>query len=251
MVQLGELGRFVYVQEDQAIYHKDLERVAYVFGEMAGRSPAEAILDMQSRLEKDSVPVGTRVEWDGEGEWGITLRVFRDMGMAFGAALIGIYILLIIQTGSFSMPLVIMTAIPLTIIGIMPGFWFLNLVTNHPIGGFENPVFFTATSMIAMMALGGIVVRNSIVLIEFINGALKQGLSLREAILNSGATRFRPIVLTAATTALGAWPITLDPIFSGLAWALIFGLFASTMFTLVIVPVVYYLILRSRTPVSV
>ena len=133
----------------------------------------------------------------------------------------------------------------------MPGFWFLNLVTNHPIGGFENPVFFTATSMIAMMALGGIVVRNSIVLIEFINGALKQGLSLREAILNSGATRFRPIVLTAATTALGAWPITLDPIFSGLAWALIFGLFASTMFTLVIVPVVYYLILRSRTPVSV
>ena len=218
---------------------------------MAGRAPAEAILDMQSRLEKDSMPAGIRVEWAGEGEWEITLRVFRDMGIAFVAALIGIYILLIIQIGSFSMPLLIMTAIPLTIIGIMPGFWFLNLVTNRPIGGFENPVFFTATSMIAMMALGGIVVRNSIVLIEFINGALKQGLPLREAILNSGATRFRPIVLTAATTALGAWPITLDPIFSGLAWALIFGLFASTLFTLVIVPVVYYLIFRFRTPVPV
>ena len=251
MIQLGELGSFVNVQEDQTIYHKDLERVAYVFGEMAGRAPAEAILDMQSRLEKDSVPAGTRVEWAGEGEWGITLRVFRDMGIAFGAALIGIYILMIIQTGSFSMPLVIMMAIPLTIIGIMPGFWVLNLVTNRPIGGFENPVFFTATSMIAMIALGGIVVRNSIVLIEFINHALNQGLPLKEAILKSGATRFRPIILTAATTALGAWPITLDPIFSGLAWALIFGLFASTMFTLVIVPVVYYLILRSRTPVPV
>ncbi len=120
----------------------------------------------------------------------------------------------------------------------------MNLLTNHLIEGFENPVFFTATSMIGMIALGGIVVRNSIVLIEFIHDALKQELPLKEAILQSGSIRFRPIVLTAATTALGAWPITLDPIFSGLAWALIFGLFASTTFTLVIVPVVYYLIFK-------
>jgi multidrug efflux pump subunit AcrB len=246
MVPLGELGTFVEVSEDQTIYHKNLERVVYVFGEMAGRAPAEAILDMQSRLKKNPVPPGIRVEWAGEGEWEITLSVFRDLGIAFGAAMIGIYILLIVQTGSFAIPLIIMMAIPLTIIGIMPGFWILNLLTNHPIGGFQNPVFFTATSMIGMIALGGIVVRNSIVLIEFVQGALKQGLPLKEAILQSGAIRFRPIALTAATTALGAWPITLDPIFSGLAWALIFGLFASTMFTLVIVPVVYYLIYKKK-----
>ncbi|MFH1674475.1 MAG: efflux RND transporter permease subunit [Pseudomonadota bacterium] len=246
MVQLGELGTFVEVREDQTIYHKNLERVVYVFGEVAGRAPAEAILDMQSRLKKNPVPSGIMVEWAGEGEWEITLRVFRDLGIAFGAAMIGIYILLIVQTGSFSIPLIIMMAIPLTIIGIMPGFWILNLLTNHLIGGFQNPVFFTATSMIGMIALGGIVVRNSIVLIEFVQGALKQGLPLKEAILQSGAIRFRPIALTAATTALGAWPITLDPIFSGLAWALIFGLFASTMFTLVIVPVVYYLIYKRK-----
>lgn len=245
MVQLGELGTFVHTWEGQTIYHKNLERIVYVFGETAGRAPAEAILDMQSKLKKNPVPSGIRVEWAGEGEWEITLTVFRDMGIAFGAAMIGIYVLLIIQTGSFFMPLIIMTAIPVTIIGIMPGFWILNLLTNHPIEGFQNPVFFTATSMIGMIALGGIVVRNSIVLIEFIQDALKQGLSLKEAILQSGAIRFRPIVLTAATTALGAWPITLDPIFSGLAWALIFGLFASTAFTLVIVPVVYYLIFKN------
>ncbi len=244
MVQLGELGTFVNIKEDQTIYHKNLERLVYVFGEMAGRAPVEAILDMQSKLKKNPVPSGIRVEWAGEGEWEITLTVFRDLGIAFGAAMIGIYILLIIQTGTFSMPLIIMTAIPVTIIGIMPGFWILNLLTNHLIEGFENPVFFTATSMIGMIALGGIVVRNSIVLIEFIHDALKQELPLKEAILQSGSIRFRPIVLTAATTALGAWPITLDPIFSGLAWALIFGLFASTTFTLVIVPVVYYLIFK-------
>jgi multidrug efflux pump subunit AcrB len=240
MVQLGELGEFVRIPRDQTIYHKNLNRVVYLFGEMAGRAPAEAILDMGSRLQENPLPDGIRVEWAGEGEWEITLRVFRDLGVAFGAALVGICILLIIQTSSFSIPIVIMMAIPLTIIGIMPGFWVLNLVTNHPIGGFENPVFFTATSMIGMIALGGIVVRNAIVLVEFIRHATASGLVLKEAILRCGAIRFRPIVLTAATTALGALPITLDPIFSGLAWALIFGLFASTAFTLVIVPVVYY-----------
>lgn len=240
MVQLGELGEFVRIPQDQTIYHKNLNRVVYLFGEMAGRAPAEAILDMGSRLQENPLPDGIRVEWAGEGEWEITLRVFRDLGVAFGAALVGICILLIIQTSSFSIPIVIMMAIPLTIIGIMPGFWVLNLVTNHPIGGFENPVFFTATSMIGMIALGGIVVRNAIVLVEFIRHATAGGLVLKEAILRCGAIRFRPIVLTAATTALGALPITLDPIFSGLAWALIFGLFASTAFTLVIVPVVYY-----------
>ena len=140
----------------------------------------------------------------------------------------------------------LLLAVPLTLIGIMPGFWLLNLLLADPVGGFDNPVFFAATSMIGMIALGGIVIRNSLVLIEFVNGAVKKGVALREAILQSGAIRMRPILLTAATTALGAWPITLDPIFSGLAWALIFGLFASTLFTLVIVPVTFYAIQKNR-----
>ncbi len=244
LLPLDELGKFQMVPEDQPIYHKNLERVVYVFAEMAGRAPAEAIIDLGGQLKREPLPQGVRAEWAGEGEWEITVRVFRDLGLAFGAAMIGIYILLVIQTGFFILPLVIMTSIPLTAIGIIPGFFFLNLLVNRPVGGFDTPVFFTATAMIGMIALGGIVVRNSIVLIEFIQGSLKEGKPLREAILESGAVRMRPILLTAATTALGAWPITLDPIFSGLAWALIFGLFASTAFTLLIVPVMYYMIYK-------
>jgi multidrug efflux pump subunit AcrB len=239
-IPLGELVEIVEVPENQPIYHKNLNRVVYVMSEMAGRAPAEAILDMQAQLAKNPLPKGINAQWAGEGEWKITIRVFRDMGIAFAAALLGIYILLIIQTNSFFMPLLIMMAIPLTLIGAMPGFWLLNILTGSTIGGFNNPVFFTATGMIGMIALGGIVIRNSLVLIEFIEDALKNGLDFKEAILQSGAIRMRPILLTAMTTALGAWPITLDPIFSGLAWTLIFGLFASTIFTLIIIPVTYY-----------
>ncbi|MGE4297813.1 MAG: efflux RND transporter permease subunit [Desulfovibrionaceae bacterium] len=246
MLPLGELGRFETVPEEQPIYHKNLQRVVYVYAEMAGRAPGEAILDMQGALRADPLPPGVQAEWAGEGEWEITLSVFRDLGIAFAAALVGIYLLLIIQTDSFFMPLLIMMAIPLTLLGIMPGFWLLNAVFTKTVGGFPDPVFFTATSMIGMIALGGIVIRNSLVLIEFIQDAMKHGMELREAILQSGAIRLRPIVLTAATTALGAWPITLDPIFSGLAWALIFGLVASTLFTLVVIPVAYYAVRRSR-----
>jgi len=243
MVPLAELVEPVSRERAQPIFHKNLERVVYVVAEMAGRAPAEAVLDMQSRLADDPLPEGVRVEWAGEGEWKITLRVFRDMGIAFAAALMGIYILLIIQTESFFMPLLLMMAIPLTLIGAMPGFWLLNLFAG-PVGGFENPVFFTATAMIGMIALGGIVIRNAVVLIEFIQEADRRGLAFREAILRSGAIRMRPILLTAATTALGAWPITLDPIFSGLAWTLIFGLVASTLFTLVVIPVSYFAVYR-------
>jgi multidrug efflux pump subunit AcrB len=131
----------------------------------------------------------------------------------------------------------------------MPGFFLLNTLFAGPVAGYENPIFFTATSMIGMIALGGIVIRNSVVLIDFIQHSRKHmGLSLREAILRSGAVRMRPIVLTAVTTALGAWPITLDPIFSGLAWALISGLFASTAFTLLVVPVAYYQFMGGGKP---
>jgi multidrug efflux pump subunit AcrB len=246
IVPLAELISPVRVDQPQPVYHKNLQRVVFVTAEMAGRAPGEAVLDIMKRLKSDPMPPGTRAEWAGEGEWKITLSVFRDMGIAFAAALTGIYILLIVQTGSFFMPLLIMMAIPLTLIGAMPGFWLLNLITGETVGGFADPVFFTATGMIGMIALGGIVIRNSIVLIEFIQDALKQGAPFDEAILRSGAIRMRPIMLTAATTALGAWPITLDPIFSGLAWTLIFGLLASTVFTLVVIPVTYYALYRKR-----
>jgi multidrug efflux pump subunit AcrB len=240
MVPLAELVHVQILPNQQPIYHKNLDRVVYVLADTAGRAPAEAILDMQKKLEKDPLPSGIQVNWAGEGEWKITIRVFRDMGIAFAAALIGIYILLVIQSGSFFMPVLIMMAIPLTLLGIMPGFLVLNLVAASPVDGFSNPIFFTATSMIGMIALGGIVIRNALVLIEFIQASLKQGMELKEAILQSGAIRMRPILLTALTTAIGAFPITLDPVFSGLAWALIFGLAASTLFTLVLIPVAYY-----------
>jgi multidrug efflux pump subunit AcrB len=263
VVQLGALGEFHQRTDDKTIYHKNLKRVAFVYGEVAGRSPADAIVDMQ--LDRDatqtasrplesrtwvdpgggepwSLPEGMRVEWAGEGEWKITLDVFRDLGLAFGAALAGIFMILMFQTGSRVLPVIIMLAIPLTLIGIMPGFWLLNLIVNEPIDGFQNPVFFTATAMIGMIALAGIVIRNSVVLIDFIHLGQAEGLSLREAIIRSVTVRTRPILLTAGTTLLGNWVITLDPIFSGLAWAIIFGLLTSTVFTMIIVPVIYWLL---------
>ena len=244
---LSELGSFEPLPAEQPIYHKDLKRVVFVYAEVAGRAPGVTILDIQDRLKKDPLPAGTWAGWDGEGEWHITLRVFRDLGLAFGAALVGIYILLVLQTGSFFMPLLLMVAIPLTLLGILPGFWLLNVLTGTTVGVYADPIFFTATSMIGMIALGGIVIRNSLVLIEFVQSSMREeGLGLKEAILRSGVVRFRPVVLTALTTALGAWPITLDPIFSGLAWALIFGLFASTAFTLLVVPVTYYALYHKR-----
>jgi len=277
MVQLGALGRFIQrnpdgspVLEDKTIYHKNLRRVVYVYGEVAGRPPADAILDMQFDQQPDgttpapaeprpwnqrtwlkpgggdpwAIPAGYEIHWAGEGEWKITLDVFRDLGLAFAAAQVGIFVILMFQTGSRLLPLVIMMAIPLTMIGIMPGFWLLNVLVDRPIGpsGYPNPVFFTATAMIGMIALGGIVVRNSVVLIDFINQSMTEGLSMREAVIQSVAVRTRPILLTAGTTLLGNWVITLDPIFSGLAWAIIFGILTSTVFTLLVIPLVYWLL---------
>ncbi len=272
IVQLGELGRFEERAAESTIYHKDLARVAYVFADTAGRAPAEAILDVIAD-ETAGAPVippaaprplsartyfsngggdgwarepATEVVWRGEGEWQITLDVFRDLGIAFGVACFGIYVLLVYQTGSYIMPLILMISIPLTVIGILPGFWLLNRVGGAPVGDLPNPVFFTATAMIGMIALSGIAVRNAILLMEFVQERLREGQALRDALLDSGAVRFRPIFLTAAAAMLAAVPITLDPIFSGLAWALIFGLFVSTAFTLVIIPVVYDLVYRHR-----
>ncbi|MCK5541583.1 MAG: efflux RND transporter permease subunit [Desulfobacterales bacterium] len=243
MISLAELVNLKEKPYRKQIYHKNLEPVVYVLGEVAGRAPGEAVLHMQKVLKNNPLPSGIHAQWAGEGEWKITLRVFRDMGIAFGAALIGTYLILVVFTKSYFMPALIMMAIPLTILGIMPGFFILNLFTQD-VGGFSNPVFFTATSMIGMIALGGIVIRNSLVLIEFIQDSVSQGDKLKDAILKSGAVRMRPIVLTALTTAIGAFPIIFDPVFSGLAWALIFGLFASTLFTLIVIPLAYYVIYK-------
>ena len=245
-VQLGELGAFEADVVDPTIFHKNMERVVYVTAEMAGRGPAYAVLELQADLEKNPLPEGTEAVWTGEGEWKITVDVFRDLGIAFSAALLAIYVLLVYETGSYLLPIIIMLSIPLTMIGIMPGFWLLNALGGQTVGGYSDSIFFTATAMIGMIALGGIVQRNAIILIDFIRSEAARGKSLKDAIIEAGATRFRPIFLTAGTTLLGAWPITFDPIFSGLAWSIIFGLFVSTAFTLVVVPVAYALIYKNK-----
>jgi multidrug efflux pump subunit AcrB len=269
IVPLAELGRFHTVIQDKTIYHKNLEPVVYVFAEVAGRTPAEIVLDVAGDLNKEAtknqpvpfqqrtylnpggglpwkLPQGIKSIWNGEGEWKITLRVFRDLGIAFGVALLGIFLVLRIQTGLSVITAIIMLAIPLSIIGIMPGFWLLNHMGERVVDGFPNPILFTATAMIGMIALAGIVVRNSLILIEFIQMALREGMDLQEALVRAGSVRMRPIFLTAGTTLLGNLVITLDPIFSGLAWAVIFGIVASTIFTLFVIPVLYDLVYRNK-----
>jgi len=263
LISLGELGDFSEITADKAIYHKDLKPLVYVTAELEGRTPVEVIMDIKADLENSDispqdwqdrsflnsgsgipwqVPDDITVKWDGEGEWDTTIRVFRDMGLAFAFALIGIYFVMRIQTGSSTLSLIIMSSIPMTVIGIMPGFWGLNQFGERFIGNSPDPVLFTATAMIGMIALAGIVIRNALILIEFIEQGRKNGMALTEALLQAGAIRMRPVLLTAGTTLLGNLIITLDPVFSGLAIAIIFGIIASTLFTLLVIPVVYYLI---------
>ncbi len=270
IVSLAELGEMRWSLQDKAIYHKNLRPIVYVFAEVAGRPPAEIVLDISSDMNTGTadsrslplkgrtyfnsggglpwaLPDDIKAVWNGEGEWQITLRVFRDLGIAFGVALLGIFLVLRIQTGLTATTFIIMLAIPLSVIGIMPGFWLLNQLGERVVDGFSNPVLFTATAMIGMIALAGIVVRNSLILIEFIHMALREGKSLPEALLQAGAVRMRPIFLTAGTTLLGNIVITLDPIFNGLAWAIIFGIAASTLFTLFVIPVLYSLVYANKT----
>lgn len=279
LVSLAELGHWDTRRVDQMIYHKNLQRVAYVFAETSGRPPADVVVDVSAdrvnnvNTPRDTkhvgngwlaatepkpiadrtflscgggiawaLPPGFKVDFAGEGEWRITLDVFRDLGLAFGAALVAIYILLVAQMRSFVIPLVVMLAIPLTVLGVMPGFWLLNVLSAHHVGGYLDPVYFTATGMIGMIALSGIVTRDSIILVDFIHLSLGRGRSLFDAIMESRVVRLRPILLTATAAMLGAVPIITDPIFSGLAWTLIFGLFASTLFTLFVIPVAYWLL---------
>jgi len=240
-VFLSDLGNFEWETIDQPIYHKNLKPVVYVFGETAGLPPPEAIFELENRTGSDPALKSSAIVWSGEGEWDITLSVFRDLGIAFGIAVLGIYILLLYQTQSYLLPAIQLIALPLSVIGILPGFWILNLLTASKVGGWENPVYFTATAMIGMIALAGIATRNSILLIEFLEERKKEGKPIVRSIIEAGALRTRPIFLTSLAAMLAAWPITLDPIFSGLAWSLIFGITVSTVFTLIVVPLVYFM----------
>jgi multidrug efflux pump subunit AcrB len=226
-VALSSLVKAVPSEMDKAIYHKNLEPVTYVYGEMGARSQVYAVIDMMKHLHRNPLPAGYTIKWDGEMK--LTLDVFRDLGAAMGVALIAIYLLLVGRFRSFTIPVVIMAAIPLSMIGIMPGFAMTG-------------VYFSATSMIGVIALAGIVVRNSIVLLEFILDKKHEGLPLAQALIEAGAIRTRPIVLTAAAAILGSAVIVTDPVWSGLALALIFGMLASTALTLVVIPVFYYMV---------
>jgi multidrug efflux pump subunit AcrB len=226
-VPLSSLVHVVPSEMDKAIHHKNLEPVTYVYGEMGARSQVYAVIDMMKHFHKNPLPDGYSIKWDGEMK--LTLDVFRDLGAAMGVALIAIYLLLVGRFRSFTIPVVIMASIPLSMIGIMPGFAMTG-------------VYFSATSMIGVIALAGIVVRNSIVLLEFILDKKQEGVPLVQALIEAGAIRTRPIVLTAAAAILGSAVIVTDPVWSGLALALIFGMLASTALTLVVIPVFYYLV---------
>jgi multidrug efflux pump subunit AcrB len=244
LVPLSELVEVMPSAREKTIYHKDLLPVVFVVGDTGGKldSPLYGLFEMRDELKDRPLPqggtlseyfirqpsdpyTGFSLKWDGE--WQVTYETFRDMGLAYAVGLMLIYILVVAQFKSYVTPLVIMAPIPLTIIGVMPG---------HALLGAQ----FTATSMIGMIALAGIIVRNSILLVDFINEQVGDGMDFQEAVIQAGATRAKPIVLTGAAAMMGAFFILDDPIFSGLAVSLIFGIFVSTLLTLVVIPVLYY-----------
>ena len=241
LVPLTELVDIIPGEREKNIYHKDLLPVVYVTADLAGGvdSPLYGMFDMSSKLsEHDQLeqwftrqpvnPYEYSLKWDGE--WQVTFETFRDMGAAYAVGLLMIYLLVVAQFHSYKVPLVIMAPIPLTIIGIMPG---------HALLGAQ----FTATSMIGMIALAGIIVRNSILLVDFINQQVNEGMEFQAAVINSAAVRAKPIVLTGIAAMIGGFFIIDDPIFGGLAISLIFGLLVSTILTLVVIPVVYYAVM--------
>ncbi len=246
-VSLSELARVVRLPEPQPIVHKDLKAVVYVFGDLAGlkESPVYALADLDRRIDALTLADGAHVEryaisaprtsdrlavkWDGE--WQITYEVFRDLGIAFAVVLVLIGILVIGWFQSFAVPVVILLPIPLSLIGILPGHWAFG-------------AFFTATSMIGFIAGAGIIVRNSIILVDFIELKLRQGAPIEDAVVEAGVTRFRPILLTAAAVVVGSLVILFDPIFQGLAISLMMGSIAAVVLSPVTVPVLYYLIAR-------
>jgi multidrug efflux pump subunit AcrB len=246
-VALRELTRERRAPEPQPIVHKDLKPVVYVFGDLAGEreSPVYALAALDAKIDALRLADGSRVEryavaapetsdrpalkWDGE--WQITYEVFRDMGIAFAVVMVLIAILVIGWFQSFAVPFAILLPIPLSLIGILPGHWAFG-------------AFFTATSMIGFIAGAGIIVRNSIILVDFVELKLRQGMPLEEAVVEAGAVRFRPMLLTAAAVVAGSFVILFDPIFQGLAISLMMGEVAATFLSRLAVPVVYYLIAR-------
>ena len=244
-VPLSELVRVVPGVEDKSLYRKNLKSVVYVTGDVAGviEAPVYAILKMQKEIDKIALPGGYQIEqraasqpWNEErpgikwdGEWHITYEVFRDLGAAFAAVMILIYVLVVAWFKDFTTPIVIMAPIPLTLIGILPG---------HAVMG----AFFTATSMIGFIALAGIIVRNSIILIDFAELRRREGMPLDEAIIDAGAVRFRPMLLTAAAVVVGSFVILFDPIFQGLALAMMCGEIASTTLSRITIPILYFMV---------
>ena len=243
MIPLMDLVKVEEKIQDKSIFHKDLRRVVYVTADVAGakESPVYAMLDMDKKIQQLEVPGGYAInplytsspvsedklamKWDGE--WQITFEVFRDLGTAFAVVLVIIYLLIIGWFQSFKTPLIMMIAIPLSLVGIIPG---------HMVHG----AFFTATSMIGMIALAGIMVRNSVLLIDFIQIRREEGADLKQAVIESAAVRTRPIILTSGAVVIGSVVMLFDPIFQGLAISLIWGGILSTILTLVVVPLVYY-----------
>ena len=249
MVPVQNLVEVRQKAADKAIYRKNQKRVVYVMADMAGKleSPVYAILGMEEQLKGIELPAGYNiselymsqpefeedytVKWDGE--WQITLEVFSDLGAAFLGVIVIIYILIVGWFQNFKAPVVMMVAIPLSMVGIVLGHWIMG-------------AFFTATSFIGMIALAGIMVRNSVLLIDFVNLRVNEGASLKQAVIEAGAVRTTPILLTAGTVVIGAFVILFDPIFQGLAISLMGGTIASTVLTLLVVPLVYYLIERKN-----
>ena len=253
MIPVSDLVKVVQDTLQKTIYRKDQKRVVYVTADMAGalESPVYAILGMNEKLAKMNVPKGYKVnelymeqptdesdftvKWDGE--WQITLEVFRDLGVAFLVVIVIIYMLIVGWFQNFKTPMVMMLAIPLSLIGIVLGHWLLN-------------AYFTATSFIGMIALAGVMVRNSVLLIDFIEIRLNEGVPLKQAIIEAGAVRTTPILLTTGAVVIGASIILFDPIFQGLAISLVFGAVVSTVLTLLVVPIIYYITERKKWETS-
>jgi len=244
LVPLTELVDIHLGEREKNIYHKDLLPVVYVTADVAGGvdSPLYGMFDIAGKLndegklkqwytEQPDNPYEYSLKWDGE--WQVTYETFRDMGAAYAVGLLLIYLLVVAQFHSYTVPLVIMAPIPLTIIGILPG---------HALLGEQ----FTATSMIGMIALAGIIVRNSILLVDFINQQVREGMAFQQAVINSAAVRAKPIILTGIAAMIGGFFIIDDPIFGGLAISLIFGLLVSTILTLLVIPVVYFAAMQNK-----
>jgi multidrug efflux pump subunit AcrB len=249
VVPVSDLVKVTTDTLQNTIYRKDQKRVVYVLADMAGalESPVYAILGMNEKLEKMQLPKGYKVnelymdtpsdesdftvKWDGE--WQITLEVFRDLGAAFLVVIIVIYMLIVGWFQNFKTPLVMMVAIPLSLVGIVLGHWVLG-------------AFFTATSFIGMIALAGVMVRNSVLLIDFIEIRLNDGVPMKQAIIEAGAVRTTPILLTTGAVVIGASIILFDPIFQGLAISLVAGAIVSTLLTLIVVPLIYYITERKK-----